>query len=74
MIEHDLTLMASFIDSKMKEFIESNPACKDQSECEKWVCGQVMRETKGHCSPKNISTLIYFHRKPMEEAGYMMLC
>jgi len=73
-IRHNLIIMATFIDAKMKEFIENNPDCQKQSECERWILGQVMRETKGCCNPKDIETLIYFHREPMEKAGYSLLC
>lgn len=73
-IRHNLITMATFIDDKMSEYIKNNPDCKNQSECERWVLGQVMRETKGCCNPKNIETLISFHRQPMEKAGYCLLC
>ena len=74
---NDLRDLANNIDLWMHEYIKDNPTdkfCKEQEKCEKYVFNKLIRDCKGHIDFNLAQSLIRIHRKPMEEAGYMMQC
>lgn len=70
----DIISIACLIDSGMKEFIFKNPNNKKQEDCESYVVGKIMKETKGRFNPSLAQQMVKLHRKPMEEAGFMLQC
>lgn len=71
---NSIVVLANLIDEHMNDFIFNNPLNKNQDECEMYILGKIMRETKGHMNPCLLMSIIKIHRLPMEKAGFALQC